>query len=235
MKQSELTPFQLAVVRNEYEKLCSNDVEYFLGEYSTFEWVLYRAYLPDSCKKNPSSDKEIRHDLKKAIFRAMERMLGEALMNHYGRTNGPSDALRVATHVSFWAEQMLLGRDDYYNLFEAEAVAFDWQRAASSLSWTALKRIAKKLGYKGDIDAFTVALNEVYPPPAYAEAEELEIGMDVDEGRLSFHTDFLSKGKAELWDELPKSSAGYLYYSGIEGETVVAIRPKSPLGYTVIP
>ena len=76
MKQSELTPFQLAVVRNEYEKLCSNDVEYFLGEYSTFEWVLYRAYLPHSCEKSTSSDKEIRHDLKKAIFRAMERMLG---------------------------------------------------------------------------------------------------------------------------------------------------------------
>ena len=145
MKQSELTPFQLAVVRNEYEKLCSNDVEYFLGEYSSFEWVLYRAYLPDSCKESTSSDKEIRRDLKKAIFRAMEEMLSESLMNFYGRTNCPSDALRVAIRVSFWAEQMLLRRDDYYNSTIAEAEVDDWKRATSFLSWTALKRIAPNI------------------------------------------------------------------------------------------
>jgi len=235
MKQSELTPFQLAVVRNEYEKLCSNDVEYFLGEYSTFEWVLYRAYLPDSCKETTSSDKEIRRDLKEAIFRAMERMLGEALMNCYGRTNGPSDALRVATHVSFWAEQMLLGRDDYYNSAIAECEISDWQQATGALHEDDLKRIADKLGYAGNLDALTVALDEVYPLPVYAEADEIEIEADIGKGALSYHTEYKSAGNKVFWDGIPKSSAGYLYYCGIEGETVVAIRPKSPLGYTVIP
>lgn len=235
MKQSELTPFQLAVVRNEYEKLCSNDVEYFLGEYSTFEWVLYRAYLPDSCKETTSSDKEIRRDLKEAIFRAMERMLGEALMNYYGHTNGPSDALRVATHVSFWAEQMLLGRDDYYNSTIAECEISGWQQATGTLHEDDLKRIANKLGYAGNLDALTVALDEVYPLPVYAEADEIEIEADIGKGALSYHTEYMSAGDEELWDELPRSSSGYLYYHGIEGVKVVAIRPKSRFKDTVIP
>lgn len=235
MKRSELTPFQLAIVQNEYERLCSKDVLYFLGAYSTFEWVLYRAYLPSSCEERSSSDKEVRRDLKKAVFEAMERMLCEALMNLYGRTNGPSDALRVASHVSFWAEQMLLRRDDYYNLFTAEVEMGDWKQATSPLHEDDLKKIADKLGYTGNLDALTVALDDVYPPPAYAEADEIEIEADIEKGLLSYHTEYKSAGDEELWDGIPKSSSGYLYYHGIEGVCVVPIRPKSHLKDIVVP
>ena len=153
MKRSELTPFQLAIVQNEYERLCSNDVAYFLGAYAAFDWVLYRAYLPWSCEKSSSSDKEVRRDLKKAIFEALEGMLGEALMNLYGRTNSPSDALRVARRVSFWAEQLLLRRDDYYNLFIAEAEMYNWQQATSSLH--------------GDVSNLTILIESDHHPKSH--------------------------------------------------------------------
>ena len=235
MKRSELTPFQLAIVQNEYERLCSKDVLYFLGAYSTFDWVLYMAYLPSSCEKSSSSDKEVRRDLKKAIFEAMEWMLSEALMNLYGRTNSPSDALRVARRVSFWAEQMLLRRDDYYNSIITECELDDLQRATSPLHEDDLKKIADKLGYTGNLDALTVALDDVYPPPAYAEADEIEIEADIEKGLLSYHTEYKSAGDEELWDGIPKSSSGYLYYHGIEGVCVVPIRPKSHLKDIVVP
>ena len=234
MRKSDLTPDQFIVAQNEYNKLCSNDVKYFLGEYSSFEWVFYRASRPWSCEKSHSMDEDIQHDLEKEIFRVMKGMLSEALMNLYGRTNGPTDAFRIATHVSFWAEQMLLGREDY-NLFIAEAEVDDWQQATSPLCEKDLKRIAEKLGYAGNIDALTVALNGVYPPLNYAKGDEIEIEADIDKGQLSFHTKYMSAGNNELWDGIPKSSTGYLYYRGIEGECVVAIRPKSPLDYVVIP
>ena len=103
MKLNQLKRDWLEIASEEYIKLINPVVNALLGEYSMFEWVVYKTERPIDFQKKDLPQEIIREKLHKAMYKAMRGMVCEALFKSFGPTSGPSESCRVANEASFVA------------------------------------------------------------------------------------------------------------------------------------
>ncbi len=237
MRLNRLAPERIEIAREEYAKLVNTVVEELLGEYCSFEWVMYRTSEPMEFWKRDLSADVIRQKLNRTIFYALRDMLSESFVNYYGPTTGPTETARVAQWAEIEACHILRKPDDT----DAEEAAYEIdsypRRASTYLGEAGLKRVAEKLDFDGDPDSLTPALDELYPNPAeydYDEEKKVDIEKEIDSVCL-FYCATLAEVKEvtwrDSWDEVPRSSAGYLVACDEDKDfaRIEPIRPDTPL------
>lgn len=237
MRLNRLAPERLEIAREEYAKLVNTVVEELLGEYCSFEWVMYRASEPMEFWKRDLSADVIRQKLNRTIFYALRDMLSESFVNYYGPTTGPTETARVAQWAEIEACHILRKPDDT----DAEEAAYEIdsypRRASTYLGKSGLKRVAEKLDFDGDPDSLAPALDELYPNPAeydYDEEKKVDIEKEID-SKCLFYCATLAEVKEvtwrDSWDEVPRSSAGYLVACDEDKDfaRIEPIRPDTPL------
>ena len=237
MRLKRLAPERLQIAREEYVKLANPTVLELLGEYCSFEWVMYRASEPmDFWKKDLSAD-IVREKLHQALFYALRDMLCESFVSFYGPTTGPTETSRVAQWASLEAGHILRRPDEA----DAEGAAYEvdsYPRHASSyLGEDGLKRVAEKLEFEGDPDSLAPALDKLYPDPSeydYDEEKKVDVEQEID-GECLFYCETIADVKEitwmDSWDEVPRSSVGYLLACDEEKDILrlAPIRPATPL------
>jgi len=235
MKLNQLKQTRLEIAREEYTKLFNPVVDKLLGEYGTFEWVLYKTDYPVDFWKRDLSQETVREKLHKAIYDALLGMVCETIVKAYGRTTGPSEYSRVVSEARLCA-YAAVNYPDKITVGEIAVRMEDLQKASTYLWEYGVRKLAKKLGFDGDPDSLAVALNELYPSPLeydYDEGKKVDIEQEIDNGCLFFfHT--IEEAKDHVWgctaDNIPQSSFGYLVATDEEKDsiTVVPIRPETP-------
>ena len=237
MKLKRLTPERLGIAREEYDKLINPVVKKLLGEYSTFEWVMYRVSEPTEFWKRDLPADTVRQKLQKAIFYALRDMMCESFVSFYGPTTGPTETSRVVQWAALEANHILHHPEDV----DAESAAYEVEtyprHASSYLGEAGLKRIAEKLDFNGDPDSLAPALDELYPDPAeydYEEEKKVDIEKDIDNDCLFFCSTLAEVEEIswrDNWEGVPHSSVGYLLFIDEEKNLarIAAIRPEIPL------
>ena len=237
MKLKRLTPERLGIAREEYDKLINPVVKKLLGEYSTFEWVMYRVSEPTEFWKRDLPADTVRQKLQKAIFYALRDMMCESFVSFYGPTTGPTETSRVVQWAALEANHILHHPEDV----DAESAAYEVEtyprHASSYLGEAGLKRIAEKLDFNGDPDSLAPALDELYPDPAeydYEEEKNVDIEKDIDNDCLFFCSTLAEVEEIswrDNWEGVPHSSVGYLLFIDEEKNLarIAAIRPEIPL------
>jgi len=237
MKLKRLTPERLGIAREEYDKLINPVVKKLLGEYSTFEWVMYRASEPTDFWKRDLPADTVRQKLQKTIFYALRDMMCESFVSFYGPTTGPTETSRVVQWAAIEASHILHCPEDV----DAESAAYEVEsyprHASSYLGEAGLKRVAEKLGFDGDPDSLAPALDELYPDPAeydYEEEKKADIEKDIDNDCLFFCSTLAEVEEIswrDNWEGVPRSSVGYLLFIDEEKDLarIAAIRPEIPL------
>lgn len=237
MKLKRLTPERLGIAREEYDKLINPVVKKLLGEYSTFEWVMYRASEPTDFWKRDLPADTVRQKLQKAIFYALRDMMCESFVSFYGPTTGPTETSRVVQWAAIEASHILHCPEEV----DAESIAYEVEsyprHASSYLGEAGLKRVAEKLGFDGDPDSLAPALDELYPNPAeydYEEEKKADIEKDIDNDCLFFCSTLAEVEEIswrDNWEGVPRSSVGYLLFIDEEKDQarIAAVRPEIPL------
>ena len=237
MKLKRLTPERLGIAREEYDKLINPVVKKLLGEYSTFEWVMYRVSEPTEFWKRDLPADTVRQKLQKAIFYALRDMMCESFVSFYGPTTGPTETSRVVQWAALEANHILHHPEEV----DAESAAYEVEtyprHASSYLGEAGLKRIAEKLDFDGDPDSLAPALDELYPDPAeydYEEEKKVDIEKDIDNDCLFFCSTLAEVEEIswrDSWEGVPRSSVGYLLFLDEEKNLarIAPIRPEIPL------
>ena len=237
MRLKRLAPEWLEIAREEYAKLANPVVKELLGEYCSFEWVMYRATEPTEFWKRDLSADVVRQKMNRAIFYVLRDMLCESFVNFYGATTGPTETSRVAQWASLEASHILHKPDEV----DAEGAAYEIdsypRRASSYLGEDGLKRVAEKLGFEGDPDSLAPALDELYPDPSeydYDEEKKVDIEQEIDAECLFYFETIADVKKLtwmDSWDAIPQSPAGYLLAGDEEKDILklAPIRPTTPL------
>lgn len=235
MKLNQLKQTRLEIAREEYKKLFNPVVDKLLGEYGTFEWVLYKTDYPVDFWKRDLPQETVREKLHKAIYDALLGMVCETIVKAYGRTTGPSEYSRVVSEARLCA-YAAVNYPDKISTGEIAVRMEDLQKASTYLWEYGVRKLAKKLGFDGDSDSLAVALNELYPAPLeydYNEAKKVDIEQEIDNGCLFFFYT-IEEAKDQVWgctaENIPQSSFGYLVATDEERDsiTVVPIRPETP-------
>ena len=112
MRLKRLAPERLEIAHEEYAKLVNPVVKELLGEYCSFEWVMYRVTEPTEFWKRDLSADVVRQKLNRAIFYVLRDMLCESFVNYYGPTTGPTETSRVAQWASLEASHILHKPDE---------------------------------------------------------------------------------------------------------------------------
>lgn len=237
MRLKRLAPERLEIAREEYAKLANPVVKELLGEYCSFEWVMYRATEPTEFWKRDLSADVVREKMNRAIFYVLRDMLCESFVSFYGPTTGPTETSRVAQWASLEASHILHKPDEV----DAEGATYEIdsypRRASSYLGEDGLRRVAEKLGFEGDPDMLAPALDELYPDPSeydYDEEKKVDIEEEID-GECLFYCETIADVKEftwmDSWDAIPQSSAGYLLAGDEEKDILklAPIRPTTPL------
>ena len=237
MRLKRLAPERLEIAREEYAKLANPVVKELLGEYCSFEWVMYRATEPTEFWKRDLSADVVRQKMNRAIFYVLRDMLCESFVNFYGATTGPTETSRVVQWASLEASHILHKPDEV----DAEGAAYEIdsypRRASSYLGEDGLKRVAEKLGFEGDPDSLAPALDELYPDPSeydYDEEKEVDIEQEIDAECLFYFETIADVKKLtwmDSWDAIPQSPVGYLLAGDEEKDILklAPIRPTTPL------
>ena len=236
MKLNQLKQDRLEIAREEYSKLINPVVKDLLGEYSTFEWVVYKTERPIDFWKKDLPQETVREELHKAMYKAMRDMVCESLFKSFGPTSGPSESCRVANEASYVA-YMVMEHPEKVDADDASyRIGYLLPQASTYLWEFGMRRIAEKLDFDGDPDSLAVALNELYPAPVEYDfdfGKMVNIEQLIDNGCLIYCRTLEEAHDLDCGcsgDGIPHSSAGYLVATDEDNLCVgiVPIRPATP-------
>lgn len=236
MKLNQRCQDRLDIAREEYDKLINPVVKELLGEYSAFEWVIYKTERPFDFWKKDLPHETVREILRKAMYKTMRSMVSEALFKSFGPTTGPSESCRVAIEASLVA-YMVMEHPEKVDADDASyRIGYLFPQASTYLWELGMRRIAEKLDFKGDPDSLAVALNELYPAPMEYDfdfGKMVNIDQMIDSGCLSYCRTLEEAHDLDCGcsgDGIPHSSAGYLIATDEDNLCIgfVPIRPATP-------
>ena len=236
MKLNQLKQDWLEIAHEEYNKLINPVAKRILGDYSAFEWVVYKTERPIDFRKKDLPQETIREKLRKAMYKAMREMVCEALFKSFGPTSGPSESCRVANEASFVA-YMVMEHPEKIDTDDASfRIGYLLPQASTYLWEFGMRRIAEKLEFEGDPDSLAVALNELYPAPVEYDfdfGKMVNIDQLIDNGCLTYCRTLEEAHDLDCGcsgEGIPYSSSGYLVATDEDNLCIgiVPIRPAMP-------